>query len=698
MATDRYAEISRGRRLFQIAVLLLIQAIALILLALLLPGLQIDSLVAAGAVAAVLVVAQVAYWWIFTTLLSWLPVWLFPVLTFLLSGLVVYVAGNFVPGIVVANLRTGIWVSLTLTAVNAVFGGLAALNMDEYFDRNVTMKMVRRRGQPIETDVPGFLFLEIDGLGEKLFRRALKEGYMPTLKRWQASGSHTILGWETDFTAQTGAMQTGILMGSNDEIPAYRWWDREQGRIVMSGNPVDARQIEQRLSSGLGLLSEGGASRGNMFSGDATESMLTFGTLLDRSRGRGPGFYFYLFSTYVLARLVTRYFVEVVLELRQAWQQRQRKDKYIIKQRNIGYAFFRGVMGPITQDLVTYTVISDVLRGLPAAYALYAGYDDVSHFAGMQTPDAFGMLTEIDHYFARIEKALQHAPRPYHIVVLSDHGQSEGPTFLAAHGLELNDLVQSLLKGEGKVFADLDNNEAWDNINAFLSESVNDDTRTAAILRRALRSRMRDQAVMVGPARNAEEADALENEVDKADVLVMASGCTGLINFKDAQQRLTYEEIQDRHPELIIGLVRHPGIGFVLVRSAEQGDMVIGRGGINFLDAGKIEGADPLAPYGPNAATLMKRESSFANCPDLIVNSVYDPETEELCGFEHQVSHHGGFGGPQNHAFILHPVELPEPEQPVVRAENVYRLLRGWRAQVQGIPPAQEEQATQVIQ
>lgn len=688
MATDRYAEISRGRRLFQVGLLLLIQAVALILLTLLLPGLQIDSLLAAVAVAAVLVVAQVAYWWIFTTLLSWLPVWLFPILTFLLSGLVVYVAGNFVPGIIVANLRTGIWISLTLTAVNAVFGGLAALDIDAVFDRNVIQKMVRRRGQPVETDVPGFLFLEIDGLGEKLFRRALKDGYMPTLQRWQARGSHKIMSWETDFTSQTGAMQTGILMGSNDEIPAYRWWDREQQKIVMSGSPFDAREIEKRLSSGKGLLSDGGASRGNMFSGDATESMLTFGTLLDRSRGRGPGFYFYLFSPYVLARLVTRYFAEVLLELRQAWQQRRRKDRYMIKQRNIGYAFFRGFMGPLSQDLVTYTVIGDVLRGVPAVYALYAGYDDVSHFAGMQTQDAFGMLTEIDHYFARIEKALEHAPRPYHIVVLSDHGQSEGPTFLAAHGLELNDLVQSLLKGEGKVFADLDNNEAWDNINAFLSESVNDDTRTAAVLRRALRSRTREQAVMVGPNRNAEEAAELQSELEKADLLVMASGCTGLINFKGATRRLTYEEIQDRHPELIVGLVRHPGVGFVLVRSSEQGDMVISREGINFLDAGKVERADPLAPYGPNAASLMKRESSFANCPDLIVNSVYNPETEELCGFEHQVSHHGGFGGPQNHAFVFHPVELPVPEELVVRAENVHRLLRGWRAQVQGIPPA----------
>ena len=55
--------------------------------------------------------------------------------------------------------------------------------------------------------------------------------------------------------------------------------------------------------------------------------------------------------------------------------------------RNPAYAFLRGFMGPMLQDLTTYTVISDMMRGLPAMYALYAGYDDLGHFAGMQTPE-----------------------------------------------------------------------------------------------------------------------------------------------------------------------------------------------------------------------------------------------------------------------------------------------------------------------
>ena len=683
-------------RITQIIIIVVVQSVTLLLLTAVLPGLVIDSLGSALIVAMVFILAQSVYWWLFVTFFTWLPVWLYPLLTFVLSGVVILIVGNFVEGVIVEGLSTGIWISLTMTAVNAILGSLLSLDMDEQFDRNVTRKMVAKREPVVETDVPGFVFLEIDGLSEKLFRRALKEGHFPTLKRWLDQGTHSILGWETDFTSQTGSMQPGILLGNNDEIPAFRWWDRELGKLVASNDPRDGMANEARLSNGNGLLAGGGASRGNMYSGDAAENMMTFSTILDREKGSGPGFYLYLLSPYVIARIISRFFVEVVKEWWQAWQQKRRKDKYIVKLRSPAYAFFRAFMGPFMQDLVTYTVINDVLRGVPAIYALYAGYDDLGHFAGMQTPEAFEALSETDHYFARIEQALQLAPRPYHLVVLSDHGQSEGPTFETAHGMSLDDLIQGLVKGDEQVYSVLNTNESWGSINAFLNESVNADTRTASVLRTMLRSKTSDDDLVgVGPDQNKIEVEQAETDVKVSQVVVLASGCTGLIYFTDSKERMTYEAIQARYPDLILSLVGHPGIGFVLVRSEEDGDMALSKGGIHFLDDDTVEEVDPLEFYGPNAAMHLKRESSFKECPDLIVNTQYDPQTEELCGFEDQVSHHGGLGGPQNYAFIYHPITLPTEDTPVVGATNVYRLLRGWRDALQGSPTNLEGQTTQ---
>jgi hypothetical protein len=112
--------------------------------------------------------------------------------------------------------------------------------------------------------------------------------------------------------------------------------------------------------------------------------------------------------------------------------------------------------------------------------------------------------------------------------------------------------------------------------------------------------------------------------------------------------------------------------------------MVLSKGGIYFLDNDTVEEKDPLEVYGSNAAMHLKRESNFKECPDLIVNTKYDPQTEELCRFEDQVSHHGGLGGPQNYAFIFHHTSLPTDNTPIVGATNVYRLLRSWRDRIQG--------------
>jgi hypothetical protein len=514
---------------------------------------------------------------------------------------------------------------------------------------------------------------------------------MPTVKKWLDSGSHKLQQWETDFTSQTGAMQTGILMGNNDNVPAYRWWDRAAGKMIMSGNPKDAVNIESRLSTGKGLLSDGGASRGNMFSGDATESLFTMSVTLNRHRGRGPGFYTYLFNPFIVARLITRFIIEVIKEWFEAAQQRRRHkngspdDKYIVSARNPGYALLRAFMGPLLQDLTTYTVIGDVLRGVPAIYALYAGYDDLAHFAGMTSQEAFESLHETDRYFARIERALPNAPRPYHVIVLSDHGQSLGPTFKAAYGISLEDLVKGLVNG--KVFAALNTNEAWDNLNAVLNESTQDNTRSAEIIRRALASKTKDGAVALGPERDAEESAPEEKEMEKANVVVFGSGSTGLIYFTYSKERMTYEQIQDAHPDLILGLIHHPGVGFVIVKSEQDGTMVMSKGGIHFVDLGKVEGQnDPLAPFGPNAVVHVKRESGFVDCPDIIVNTKYDPATEELPGFENQVSHHGGMGGPQNRPFVLFPSTLPYDGEPIVHATGLYKVLRGWRDAAQGQP------------
>ena len=165
---------------------------------------------------------------------------------------------------------------------------------------------------------------------------------------------------------------------------------------------------------------------------------------------------------------------------------------------------------------------------------------------------------------------------------------------------------------------------------------------------------------------------------------MLGSGNLGLIYLMESPHRLTLEEIRERHPDLIPALCAHPHIGWVLVRSADDGPVALGRDGSHRLADGTVEGTDPLAPFGPNAARHLRRTDGFPHVADIMVNSFYDPVTEEGCAFEELISFHGGMGGPQTRPFLLHPAQLPVPDEPLIGAEAVHRLLRSWRATCNG--------------
>lgn len=116
------------------------------------------------------------------------------------------------------------------------------------------------------------------------------------------------------------------------------------------------------------------------------------------------------------------------------------------------------------------------------------------------------------------------------------------------------------------------------------------------------------------------------------------------------------------------------------MRSEPNGAVALGESGIHYLDENRVEGDDPLAPFGPNAARHLLRTDGFPHCPDIVLNSSYWADLDEVAAFEELVGSHGGMGGAQSHPFVMHPSELPWPGEPAVGAEQVYRIFCGWLA------------------
>ena len=48
--------------------------------------------------------------------------------------------------------------------------------------------------------------------------------------------------------------------------------------------------------------------------------------------------------------------------------------------------------------------------------------------------------------------------------------------------------------------------------------------------------------------------------------------------------------------------------------------------------------------------------AGFAHCPDIVLNSTYWAETDEVAAFEELVGSHGGMGGEQSHPLALFPI------------------------------------------
>ena len=184
-----------------------------------------------------------------------------------LNALLLLFAGDVVTSFTVDNFGWALLASLLMSAVGVMLAVIFSADDDDSYTLKVVQRIAKRQGGATETDAPGVIFLEIDGLALPVLRRAMRDGSAPTMARWLHDDTHTLIEWEPDLSSQTGASQAGILLGSNHDIPAFRWVEKETGTMMTCSAPDDCARIERERATGIGLLVDGGASRGNLLSG-----------------------------------------------------------------------------------------------------------------------------------------------------------------------------------------------------------------------------------------------------------------------------------------------------------------------------------------------------------------------------------------------------------------------------------------------
>jgi uncharacterized membrane protein YvlD (DUF360 family) len=663
----------------RLILLLLIEGLVILALAAILPSVETPSFRAAVLVAAAMALINALLWPIVIRVALPLTVFTFGL------GSLVFSAGTVALGFYVVDgtsipIGGDLLIAFAMALVSMLIAPLLDVDGDAQHLR-VVRRRVRRGRKDNRTDVPGVILFEIDGLGETILREAVRDGHVPTIARWLSDGTHKVLGWECDLSSQTGASQAGLLLGSNWDMPAFRWYEKESGRTLVSNHPADAAEIERRRSTGEGLLADGGTSRGNMFSGDAPRCTATMSVIRDRSRSKSGDFFAYFSDPYGFLRTIVLSLADITYERLAARRQRRSGATHV--DRGGFYPLIRAAIAVVMRDLGIALLMADIVEGVPVSYATFVGYDEVAHHSGIREPDALAVLKRHDRQLERLERAVAQSPRPYHLVVLSDHGQTQGAPFRQRYEETLEELVKGAL-AQGDVHAPAAVDEAWGDVGAVLADASQDPGLGGRILARATRSRSVEGTVALGPNKEAlAERGTPTNPELEQEAVVLVSGPLGLVYLPRSPERLTREQIAEAHPRLLDTLSAHPGIGFVMVRSKEQGTLVIGAAGHRRLADDVVEGEDPLAHFDPTVADHLRRHDSFPHCPDLLVNSMYDPAADEVAPFEEFMGSHGGLGGPQTKPFAVVPVDWSEPAGPIVGVEAMHEVLRDWLAQLQ---------------
>lgn len=586
----------------------------------------------------------------------------------LAQAAILAVALSLVPTVEPFSWAEVVLASWAAAVTGATINWLFDANSDEAFLGQVLGRAVRSTAEA-GAEGRGLLVVQLDGVSEPVLRQAIVSGAVPTVSRWVRSGSHQLRSWHTGVPATTPAGQAVLLHGDTTTVPGFRWWDKDRARMVTVSRPADAAEIQVRLSAttgGRGLLADGGASVSNLWSGDAPIRRLVVSDA--RAPGGDQGAASFAALRYGFLRSVTLFVGQVVTEWYQGRRQRIR-DVVPRVHRGGSFVLLRGLTTVILRDLDVAIVADQLTRGTPVVFVDFVDYDEVAHHAGPTRPESLRTLENLDRVLHFLEQIAGEVGRRYEIALVSDHGQAQGSTFLQLAGSTLEDVVQELSAHPTTSAGHPE--ETLIPATMLLAGAPG----SGRAVTRAARSIARHERTHPAPPPPPDEG-----------LVVAVSGSLAHVYRTDLPGRLTHEQLAVLHPRLVPGLAAHPQVGLVLTRR-EDGCVRVD-GGTGWVALGRTPdgqpevldgaGADPLATYGAHAAGDLLGLDLRDHVGDLVVLGHFDPSLGEVVAFEELVGSHGGLGGWQTDALLVHPTGWPVGpgllSGPAVHAALVDRL------------------------
>jgi uncharacterized membrane protein YvlD (DUF360 family) len=688
------------RILLRLLILWVVDTIAMAITIGLLPNVTITGVSTIGAAAAAaLLLAVINLFLRPIILLLALPLGFFVMFAagFLVNAIAFLILARLIPGLEVGGLPSAFIAGLVFSLFNTIITSVITADDDDSFYQGVVERLAARQAYK-EKDLTtrGLVMMEIDGLSYHHITKALNEGYMPTLKQMIDEEGYTLSRVDCGLPSQTSACQAGIMFGNNYDIPSFRWYDKDEQKLFVSGK--DASILDGRYAKGQGLM-RGGSSINNMLAGDAEKSILTAsnfktGTPEEKKR-RADDIYLLALNPYFLMRVIVLFLGEVIVEIWQGWQQQRKKVEPRLDRLHKFYPFVRASMTVLMRDVSSYLLTLDIIRGAPSIYLTWPGYDEVAHHSGPWTSDAFKTLRQYDQVIARIKDIIERkAPRPYDLLILSDHGQSFGHTFLQRYGYSLKEFVEQNLPAGTQ--ATVGQTSGGDDGTLQLASMAGElqNVQEQGVGGAAGKAIVKQAGKYADRATNAQlAAGELSAPVS---ITVCGSGNLGQIYFDLYPRRITKPELDAAYPGLVDALVLHEGIGLAVVADENGVPIALGKNGQRNLHTNVVTGEDPLKMYGdPDLrAAQVRRVADFPHVGDIMVLSTVYPDGT-VAAMEELIGNHGGMGGEQTDAFLLHPDDMPVPA--TTNSADVFAILDARRGTpVADIKPKKQAVVPQV--
>lgn len=313
--------------------------------------------------------------------------------------------------------------------------------------------LTRMLGLPVrkgQSNRPGLVMIQVDGLSRPQFERAAKNGEMPFLKKLMTKEHYTLHTNYSGLPASTPAVQAEIFYGIKTAVPAFSFMDHETREVIRMYEPAGAAKVEQRIvaENYIGLLS-GGSAYSDNFTGGAKEeeahfcaSSMGWGAAL---KAANPFALLVLLLSNLnsVLRIIVFSLLEVVISFVDFFRGVAHGRNFL---KELKFIPTRVAICIMLRELCVIGGKIDISRGLPIVHINFLGYDEQAHRRGPESKFAHWTLKGIDDAIKRLSREASLSKwRDYEVWVYSDHGQSVATSYVKRRGYSIREAVKQAI-------------------------------------------------------------------------------------------------------------------------------------------------------------------------------------------------------------------------------------------------------------